>query len=103
MTHATSARRVVRNRKRTPARTAHIEYQAAGLDLHGRRVRAAYHAITNQKLTIGYRTRYSGDALCGAPGPWADIPDGLFPPLVTCRACQHITTRLHITITGGMP
>jgi hypothetical protein len=103
MTQTTTSRRAVRNRKRTPARTAHIEYQPAGLDLYGRRVRAAYHAITNQRLKIGYRTRCSGDALCGAPGPWGDIPDGLFPPLVTCRACQHITTRLHITITGGMP
>jgi hypothetical protein len=103
MTQTTSTRRALRNRKRTPAHTAHIEYQPAGLDLHGRRVRAAYHAITNQRLKIGYRTRDSGDALCGAPGPWGDIPDGLFPPLVNCRACQHITTRLHITITGGMP
>jgi hypothetical protein len=102
MTTTASPRRAVR--KRAPSRpTAHIEYQPAGLDLYGRRARAAYHAITDQKLKIGCRTRYTGDALCGAPGPWGDIPDGLFPPLVTCRACQHITTRLHITITGGMP
>jgi hypothetical protein len=104
MTYTAGSRRAVRIRKRAPARpTAHIEYQPAGPGLHGRRAREAYHAITDQKLKIGYRTRYSGDALCGAPGPWADIPDGLFPPLVTCRACQHITVRLHITITGGIP
>ena len=104
MTPTASTRKAVRTRKRTPARpAAHIEYQPAGLDLYGRRARAAYHAITDQRVKIGYRTRYSGDALCGAPGPWGDIPDGLFPPFVTCRACQHITARLHITITGGMP
>ena len=105
MTRPTAtATRGARSRKRALARlTAHIEYQPAGLDLSGRRVREAYHAITDQKLKIGYHTRYTGDALCGAPGPWTDIPDGLFPPLVTCRACQHITALHHITVTGGMP
>jgi hypothetical protein len=76
---ATTQARGAREKKRTPARrTAHIEYQPAGLDR-------------------------PGTALCGAPGPWADVPDGLFPPLVTCRACQHITANAHITITGGLP
>ena len=103
MTQTASSRRGVRKSKRTPPRTAHIEYQPAGLDLHGRRVREAYHAITDQAVKVGYGTRHTGDALCGAAGPWADIPDGLFEPWVNCRACQAITTRLHITITGGMP
>jgi hypothetical protein len=101
---ATAARRGARSRKRAPARlTAHIEYQPAGLDLSGRRVKETYHAITDQAVRIGILTRWPGDALCGAPGPWADIPDGLFPPHVSCRACLHITANEHISITGGMP
>jgi hypothetical protein len=41
---ATAARRGVREKKRTsPRLTAHIEYQPAGLDLSGRRVKEAYH------------------------------------------------------------
>jgi hypothetical protein len=103
MTQTTRSPKGVRKSKRTPARTAHIEYQPAGLDLHGRCVREAYHAITDQTLEVGYGTRHTGDALCGAAGPWADIPDGLFEPWVNCRACQAITARLHISITGGMP
>jgi hypothetical protein len=103
MTQTASSRRGVRKSRRTPPRTAHLEYQPAGLDLHGRRVREAYHAITDQTLKVGYGTRHTGDALCGAAGPWADIPDGLFEPWVNCRACQAITARLHISITGGMP
>jgi hypothetical protein len=100
----TAAKRGVRNKKRTPARrSAHIEYQPTGLDASGRRVREAYHAITDQAVTIGFLTRWPGDALCGASGPWADIPDGLFPPLVSCRTCQHITAAQHVTITGTMP
>jgi hypothetical protein len=97
-------KRGVRSRKRAPARlTAHIEYQPAGLDLSGRRVKEAYHAIADQAVRVGILTRWPGDALCGAPGPWADIPDGLFPPFVNCRACLHITANEHISITGGMP
>jgi hypothetical protein len=97
-------KRGARSRKRAAARlTAHIEYQPAGLDLSGRRVREAYHAITDQAVRVGILTRWPGDALCGAPGPWADIPDGLFPPHVSCRICQHITANEHISITGGMP
>jgi len=104
MTRPTATRRTGRTRKRAPAgRTAHIEYQPAGLDQSGRRVREAYHAITDQAVTVGFITRVPGTALCGSPGPWGDIPDGLFPPLVTCRACQAITGKAHITITGTMP
>ena len=67
--------RGVREKKRTPARrTAHIEYQPAGLDLSGRRAREAYHAITDQAVKVGFITRAPGTALCGNPGPWADIP-----------------------------
>ena len=100
----TTARRGVRKEKRTPARrTAHIEYQPAGLDSSGRRTRARYHAIADQAVKVGFLTRGPGEALCGATGSWADIPDGLFPPLVTCRACQAITAAQHITITGGLP
>jgi len=99
-----TARRGVRAKKRAPARrTAHIEYQPAGLDRSGRRVREAYHAITDQAVKVGFLTRWPGEALCGSPGAWADIPDGLFPPLVTCRACQHITASQHITMIGGLP
>src|SRR5882757_7602490 len=104
MTRPAVTARPVRNKKRTPARrTAHIEYQPAGLDASHRRVREAYHATTDQAVKVGFITRRPGTALCGNPGPWADIPDGLFPPLVTCRACQHITANEHISITGGMP
>jgi hypothetical protein len=99
-----SSPRAVRNKKRTPARlTAHIEYQPAGLNAFHRRVREAYHAIADQAVKVGFITRRPGTALCGAAGPWADIPDGLFPPLVSCRVCQAITAREHISITGGMP
>ncbi len=101
---AATAKRGVREKKRTAARrAAHIEYQPAGLDRSGRRVREAYHAVADQAVKVGFITRWPGDALCGSPGPWADIPDGLFPPLVTCRACQHITAKTHVTVTGGMP
>src|SRR5262249_48831309 len=103
MTKAAATARGACHKKRTPARTAHIEYQAAGLDLSGRRAREASHAIADQAVRVGFITRWPGDALCGSPGPWGDIPDGLFPPLVTCRACQHITAKTHITVTGGMP
>jgi hypothetical protein len=103
-TAMTTAKRPARSRKRAPVRlTAHIEYQPAGLDLSGRRVREAYHAITDQAVRVGVLTRWPGDALCGAPGPWADIPDGLFAPHVSCRVCLHITANEHMTITGGMP
>jgi hypothetical protein len=98
-----TAARGVRQKKRTPTRTAHIEYQLAGLDRSGRRVREAYHAIADQAVQVGFITRALGTALCGNPGPWGDIPDALFPPVVTCRACRQITTREHITVTGGMP
>ena len=81
--------------------TAHVGYRPAGYDLWGRRVRARYHAVTDQDLTIGTDTRIAGDALCGSYGPWADIPDGLFPPLVSCEKCRHIATRDHITIIGS--
>ena len=102
MTRPATTARGVREKKRTPARrTAHIEYQPAGLDLSGRRVREAYHAIADHAVKVGFITRAPGTALCGSSGPWADIPDALFPPVVTCRACQHITTNEHITITGG--
>ena len=104
MTRPATTARGVRERKRTPARrTAHIEYQPPGLDASGRRAREAYPAITDQAVKVGFITRRPDTALCGAPGPWADIPDGLFPPLVTCRACQHVTANAHITIIGGLP
>ena len=72
-------------------------------DTAHRRVREAYHAIADQAVKVGFTTRAPGTALCGNPGPWADIPDALFPPAVTCRACQHITAKQHITVTGGTP
>jgi hypothetical protein len=102
---AATAPRRVRDKKRTPPRrpTAHVEYQPAGLDGWGRRVREHYHAITDQTVRIGGLTRHSGDAVCGSAGPWMEIPDGLVPALVTCRACQHITARYHISITPDAP
>src|SRR5215472_10538088 len=99
----TTSRRGGRGKQRTPPPNAHNEYQPAGLDHTGRRGREAYHAIADQAIKVGFITRAPGTALCGSPGPWADIPDALFPPLVTCRACQHITARTHITVIGGMP
>jgi hypothetical protein len=66
-------------KKRALARTAHIEYQPAGLDASHRRVREAYHAIADQAVRVGFVTRAPGTALCGSSGPWADIPDALFP------------------------
>jgi hypothetical protein len=97
-----NAKRGVRQKKRTPPRrTAHVGYQPAGLDLSGRRVRERYHAITDQPVKIGLVTRESGDALCRAPGPWADIPPGLFPPLVTCSWCREIAASHSVTIIEG--
>jgi len=103
MTRTAATARGVRQKKRTPARIAHIEYQPAGLDRSGRRARETYHAVADQAVRVGFITRTPGTALCGSPGPWADIPDALFPPVVTCRACQHITAKQHVTVTGGMP
>jgi hypothetical protein len=104
MTRPAATARPARKKKRTPSRlTAHIEYQPAGLDLSGRRVKEAYHSITDQAVRVGILTRWPGDALCGSPGPWADIPDGLFPPHVSCRVCLHITANEHVSIIGGMP
>jgi hypothetical protein len=101
---STATRRGRSAKKRAPARrTAHIEYQPTGLDASHRRVREAYHAIADQAVRVGFITRAPGTALCGSLGPWADIPDALFPPVVTCRACRQITAREHITVTGGMP
>ena len=90
-------------RKRAPARTAHIEYQPAGLDATCRRVREAYHADRRPGRPGRVHHPRARHRPVRQPGPWADIPDGLFPPLVTCRACQHITAKEHITVTGGMP
>ena len=104
MTRPATPTRGVREKKRTRSRcTAHIEYQPAGLNAFHRRVREAYRAIADQAVKVGFITRRPGTALCGAAGPWADIPDGLFPPLVTCRACRQIIASQHITVTGGMP
>ena len=104
MTAPAPPKTVVRKKRRAAARpTAHVAYQPAGFDLAGRRVKERYHAITDQAVKVGFLTRHPGDPLCGATGPWADIPDGLFPPLVTCPNCQHITAGQHITITGTMP
>ena len=98
---AIAPRRGIRPKKRTPPRrpTAHIAYQPAGLDGWGRRVKERYHAISDQAIKIGTIPVHPGEALCGSAGPWAEIPDGLFAPLVSCRACQHITASHHITIT----
>jgi hypothetical protein len=102
MTTRTTASGGVRQKKRTPPRrTAHVGYQPAGLNRSGRRVRERYHAITDQPVKIGFVTRNPGDALCRAPGPWADIPPGLFPPLVTCPWCREIATNHGVTIIEG--
>jgi hypothetical protein len=102
MTGRTRPRAGVRHNKRTPPRpAAHVGYQPAGLDLHGRKVRERYHAIADQAVTVGFLTRHRGDALCGAAGPWADSPTGLFGPLVTCRWCRQIATSTGVTIIEG--
>jgi len=94
--------RAPRRRSRPPVRpTAHIGYQPAGLDRWGHRVKATYHAIADQAVKVGFVTRLPGTAVCGSAGPWAPVPDGLFPPMVSCRACQHITANQHITMAGG--
>jgi hypothetical protein len=70
MTRPAATARPVRNKKPTPARrSAHIEYQPAGLNAFHRRVREAYHSITDQAVKVGFITRRPGTALCGAPWP----------------------------------
>jgi hypothetical protein len=104
MTAPTAAKTTARKKRRAAARpTAQIGYEPAGVNLYGRRVRAAYHAIADQTVTSGTVTCYAGEPLCGTAWRWADIPDGLFPPTVSCPACQRIAAAQHITITGGMP
>ena len=69
--------RGVRNRKRTPARpTAHIGYQPAGLDRWGHRVKATYHAITDQALKIGSIIRNPAPLCVDRPGPGHPCPMG---------------------------
>jgi|SRR5215468_8637136 len=96
MTRTAATARGVRQKKRTPARIAHIEYQPAGLDRSGRCARETYHAVADQAVRVGLITRTPGTALCGSPGPWADIPDALFPPVVTWFA----RLRLQRSVTG---
>jgi hypothetical protein len=101
MTAPAPPKTVVRKKRRAAARpTAHIGYQPAGPDLYGRRVRADYHAIADQTVTGGTATCYAGEALCGTAWRWEAIPDGLFPPTVSCPVCQRIAAAGHITITG---
>jgi len=92
----------VRRKRRVPARpTAHVGYQPGGPDLRGRRVRERYHAIADQAVRIAGVNRRCGDALCGSAGPWVDIPDGLFPPSVSCPVCRHLAASEHVAITGS--
>jgi hypothetical protein len=51
-------------------------------------------------VTGGTATCYAGEALCGTAWRWEAIPDGLFPPTVSCPVCQRIAAAGHITITG---
>lgn len=104
MTAPAPPKTVVRKKRRAAARpTAQIGYEPAGVDLYGRRVRAAYHAIADQTVTSAAGTCYAGEPLCGTAWRWADIPDGLFPPTVSCPACQRVAAAQHITIAEAMP
>jgi hypothetical protein len=69
----------------------------------GRKIRESYHAVADQDSQRGSVTYHQGDALCGSLGPWADSPEGLFPPLVTCRWCRQIAANAGITIIEGDP
>jgi len=84
--------------------TARVGYQPAGRDLHGRITRETYHAVLSggpgHALRIGVVHRYHGEALCGA-APLGDCPDGLFAPLLTCRACRSICEREGISVDGA--
>jgi hypothetical protein len=85
----------------TAGLTARPAWQGAGRDLQGRICRESYHAVLSggaaRTLRIGAITRRRGEALCGA-APVEDCPPGLFPPIVTCHACQAIARREHVEI-----
>jgi hypothetical protein len=84
----------------TPAAplTARPGYQAAGRDVQGRICRETFHAVlTGGTLRVGFASRHRGEALCGA-APVGDCPAGLFPPVVTCRACRAIAGSQHVQI-----
>ena len=85
-------------RKKPSSVTAHIGYQPA--DRQARRRRDSYHAVTDRPVTLGPLAREPGQALCGLPGPWPEVPDGLFAPLVTCPACRALASTHRITVTG---
>jgi hypothetical protein len=77
---ATTTRRGGRSKKRTPSRrTAHIEYQPAGLDRTGRRVREAYHAITDQAVKVGFLTRWPGTPSVARPARGPTSPTACSP------------------------
>jgi hypothetical protein len=81
--------------------TVRVGYQAAGLDLHGRRCCEMYHAVvTGEPVRYGFLTRYRGDALCGAV-PLTGCPPGLFPPSVSCPSCITIAMRESIRLDMG--
>jgi hypothetical protein len=102
MTAAARPKAAVRKKKRTPPRlTAQVGYRPAGSGPMGRMVRECYHAVADQDSSHGSITCHQGDALCGSLGPWADSPEGLFGPLVTCRWCRQIAANAGITIIGG--
>jgi len=87
-------------RKKVAPPTAHVGYQSPDPATPGRRSREKYHAVADQAVTVGPVTREPGQALCGATGPWADVPVGLFPPLVSCPACRSLVVSEAITIGG---
>ena len=101
MTGSARPKTGVRQKKRTPRFTAHVGYRPAGTGPGGRKVRERYHAVADQDSTRGTITYHQGDALCGSLGPWADSPDGIFSPLVTCRWCRQIAATAGITIIEG--
>jgi len=107
--------------------SAGIGYQPAGHDRYWHPVREAYHVVARRRITIdghpvlkdirrypsmpnskggdpawGGITSQPGEALCGNAGPWTDIPDGLFPPLISCKPCKAIADHAGITI-GDAP
>ena len=92
--------RATRPSRRTKAAplTAHAGYQPA--DPAARR-RDRYHAVADQRVTLGQLTRDPGQALCGLKGPWPASPAGLFPPPVSCRTCRALAAAGQVVIADG--
>jgi hypothetical protein len=83
---------------RHPPGTAEVRRQGPHIDSKGRARREfGYHAVA-----IGNPPDLlpAEAALCGAPGPWEQAPDGLFAAPLGCERCAWIATHNGITILG---